>query len=688
MPSREGAIALPARAWRWYLTASLGVAATFAALSSLPVAQAWLFLAATVGMLGATWWAWFRNGLRGHPAWTLIAIGLVPYAIANVLWYGQPVLLRRPLSVPSLADVLYIPAYALLLAGLIVFVRRSGRPTRGELLDSAIIAIAAGLVVWFLAFDAALEQADGSPGRAVALAYPLFDLGVAAVAARMVVSARRRAPAFWLLFVSILIQLVADMGYSVTTLHGTWRYGGWVCVAYVLQCSLLAAAALHPSASGITEGVPVTGRSRRTLRLGLLAAALALSPTLLVLPSVQRDRDMTVLLVAGFFVLLAMTALRLSRLMVDVETFQRAEDRLRAAEVRYRTLVEHLPGMVYIAELGEQGEWTYVSPKIEELLGYTAEEWLAHPAPWSSHVHPDDLHDAIQDERGAIDRGEALISIYRMLTRDGRLLWVRDEAALVPDGTGAPLHWQGVMTDITDATRTEQQLRSAADERRRLLARLVSVQEEERQRVANDIHDDPIQKMTAVGMRLAALRARVPEELRGSVEQLDRSVSLAIGRLRRLMFELRPAALDREGLDTALRQYLRETAEEDGFGSSVTSELVEDLSPDVRAAAYRIAQEALSNVRKHAKAARVAVRLTPRDRGVLVRISDDGVGFHAPESAASPAGHIGLTAMRERAELAGGWLRVESAIGRGTTVEFWLPERFGVTTGLRRTAAG
>ncbi len=492
----------------------------------------------------------------------------------------------------------------------------------------------------------------------------------------MIVGGVRRPPAFWLVCASILIGLASDLGYSTTALKGTFHYGGWIVVGYLLQYALMGAAALHPSASRVTESQ--NGHERRRASRQLIGLLAALGPVLLLVPGVRTDPDEFFIVVAGWTAMMALGVLRLRLLMVNVETYRGSQEKLRAAELRYRTLVENVPGVVYMAEYGENGSWSYVSPKIEELLGYTLEEWLAHPAPWSTHLHPDDLQRAFEEEERARRLGGPLSSVYRMFSREGRMIWIRDEAALVPDEDGEPRFWQGVMTDITQMKETEQRLRSAADERQRLLARLVSAQEEERSRVANDIHDDPIQKMTAVGLRIAALKTRVPEELRGSVDQLDQTVSLAIGRLRRLMFELRPIALDREGLDAALRQYLHEVAEECGCSFEIDNRLIDEASPTTRATAYRIAQEALVNVRKHSLASMVRVLLDSRDDGLLVRIDNDGVGFTPDPVGASPNGHMGLTAMRERAELSGGWCQVESSPGRGTSVEFWLPaERSG-----------
>jgi len=216
-------------------------------------------------------------------------------------------------------------------------------------------------------------------------------------------------------------------------------------------------------------------------------------------------------------------------------------------------------------------------------------------------------------------------------------------------------------------------LRATDDERKRLVIHLTQAQEQERGRIASDIHDDSIQAMTAVGIRLEALRRRLtePEQLR-VLEQLEETVVLSIARLRHLLFELRPPVLDREGLVPALRVYLDEMGRESGFAYDIDNRLMVEPSEDTRRILYRIIQEAVTNIRKHARARRVTVVLKEEERGFLVRVQDNGVGFSTLDKEQEP-GHLGFTAMRERAELAGGWWRVASDPSRGTRVDFWLP---------------
>lgn len=211
-------------------------------------------------------------------------------------------------------------------------------------------------------------------------------------------------------------------------------------------------------------------------------------------------------------------------------------------------------------------------------------------------------------------------------------------------------------------------------ERRHQMSMLVHAQEEERRKIAADIHDDPIQAMTATSLRLQQLRRRLtdPDQL-ALLAKLDEAVRESILRLRRMMFDLRPAALDRSGLSAALRELLERLKVESGVDFSLDDRLAAEPGSELRVEIYRIAQEALANVRKHAQATNVSVEIQDVQDGYHVRIADNGVGFESRVDAAAADGHIGLMAMRERAEIAGGWLKIKSAKGSGTAVECWLP---------------
>src|SRR3954468_19608540 len=131
---------------------------------------------------------------------------------------------------------------------------------------------------------------------------------------------------------------------------------------------------------------------------------------------------------------------------------------LDAAEARYRALVEQIPAIVYTADFGADGAWSYVSPQIEEILGYTPGEWMADPNLWYRHLYPEDREIAMDQEARAAESGQRLASEYRMVTRSGDVVWFRDDAVVVNDAAGQPITMQGVMYDISDRKRAEQEL--------------------------------------------------------------------------------------------------------------------------------------------------------------------------------------------------------------------------------------
>jgi PAS domain S-box-containing protein len=140
---------------------------------------------------------------------------------------------------------------------------------------------------------------------------------------------------------------------------------------------------------------------------------------------------------------------------------KQAEDALRSAETKFRTLVEQLPAITYIAESGPGGRWEYVSPQIESLLGYSSQEWLELAHTWFNRVHPDDRERVLEAERVFEKTGQPLRNEYRLIARDGRVLWFRDEAVVVRRGSDARPMMQGVLYDITEQRRLEDQLRQS-----------------------------------------------------------------------------------------------------------------------------------------------------------------------------------------------------------------------------------
>jgi PAS domain S-box-containing protein len=252
---------------------------------------------------------------------------------------------------------------------------------------------------------------------------------------------------------------------------------------------------------------------------------------------------------------------------------------------------------------------------------------------------------------------------------DGTRFWANVVITALYDGSGVLRGFGKVTRDLSERRAAEQ----ALTERRLLVSHLVEAQEHERRRIAWDVHDESIQSMVAVGMRLQLLAGRLTGPEAAEVARLDDAVRTSIDRLRALTLRLRPPGVDRQGLAETLAGYLAEVVSGWDLTATLRYDVVRELPPETAITAFRICQEALTNVHKHARAGTVEVALVEQDNGVRVRVSDDGIGAGDPVELLSDPDHFGLVEMRERAEIAGGWWTLLRPDAGGSTVEFWLP---------------
>jgi len=324
-----------------------------------------------------------------------------------------------------------------------------------------------------------------------------------------------------------------------------------------------------------------------------------------------------------------------------------------------------------------------VTPSKERVLGFHPDEWMANPKLWIDRVHPADRPHVIGETARCVETGRPFELEYRMLAKGGRVVWLHDAASvLARDDTGRTYRYQGVQLDITHRREAEDAHRRAAEElrrfeqqRRQLLESLVTTQETELRRIADGIHDETIQSLSALQMRLSAIAKQHPEiERLEDFPRLQQELLDVMAGLRNLTFELHPAILEAEGLVPALRLHVERWRTPDAPDLNVIDRLERQPSKETLFMMYRIAQEALTNVRKHSHATQMTISLEHRDGGFRVVIDDDGDGFEAERPRRSDRDHLGLASMRERAEMAGGWSTVRSTQGAGTTIEIWLPD--------------
>jgi len=225
-----------------------------------------------------------------------------------------------------------------------------------------------------------------------------------------------------------------------------------------------------------------------------------------------------------------------------------------------------------------------------------------------------------------------------------------------------------------DLDAANQRLEHADSARRQLLDNVASGGDEARRRFATALHDGALQLLTAAELQLERIRGDARKsKLATDLDELQNTINHVEDSLRSLLFNVSPAAID---LHVRLADSIRDRAmvlkQHSGIEAELDLRLPDDVSDSVKANVFRNVSEALSNVEKHSNATRVGVRAAMVDDGVSVVISDDGTGFVVAEGLYLP-GHLGLVAMRERAQLAGGWCRLDSEPGTGTRISFWIP---------------
>jgi PAS domain S-box-containing protein len=339
-----------------------------------------------------------------------------------------------------------------------------------------------------------------------------------------------------------------------------------------------------------------------------------------------------------------------------------------------RILETALDAVIAMDAVGRVTEW---NKRAATMFGWTREEVIGTEL--AELIIPQEQRAAHRNGlRRYRETGEGPILGQRIeltgLRRDGTELPVELTVTVLSEGGGPT--FSAFVRDITQRHETEAEIRASLDalrrseaERRTLVQQLVRASEEERARLAGDVHDDSVQAMAAVGMRLESLKRRLDDDDRiAEVDQLQTTVSDAVSRLRRLLFELRPPALDQHGVAAALRELLDRL----DVRSQLNAAGFEEPPDELRTILYRVAQESLANIRKHAAATSVTVALESDPSGWRVRVTDDGTGFTPDESGSDPT-HMGLASMRERAEMGAGTSSVTSAPGEGTTVEVFLP---------------
>jgi PAS domain S-box-containing protein len=354
-------------------------------------------------------------------------------------------------------------------------------------------------------------------------------------------------------------------------------------------------------------------------------------------------------------------------------------------EAKYRSLVEQLPCVVYLAEYGPDGEWLYVSPQIEHVLGYTQKEWLEHPHPQGSFTHPDDLPRLAVEEERSLASGEPLEIEYRIRRADGEWVWLHDEATAVLDMDGHAIYMQGLLFDITKRRAEEERL-IALDRLKNTLLHTLS----------HDIKA-PLTAILVAASTLERLGDELDDEVRNHM--LRTLVERSKG-MNALLTDL----LDFDRLDSGIvapRRYPLELHELIR-GLLAKTEVLGDRTVEVEQGecranvdqpkVERILENLLANADLHTPpGSRIWIRCWREgDTAAVIAVEDDGPGvpaeqatkifddfYRGPDSGRTPGSGIGLSLVARFAEMHGGRAWVQEREGGGSSFRVLLPDATG-----------
>jgi PAS domain S-box-containing protein len=344
---------------------------------------------------------------------------------------------------------------------------------------------------------------------------------------------------------------------------------------------------------------------------------------------------------------------------------ERLANELRESEERTSLAANAAQLGFWVGEVASQSVWT--SDQCNRLFGYPPHIELSL-AELRARVHPEDRALREQVIEQALANADKYDHEYRVLLPDGRLRWLASVGQVERDALGKPTRLLGVVVDVT-------QRRNAENFAHDLSGRLIHAQEDERRRIARDLHDDLSQQLALISVELEMFGQKPPTEreaIAGRMQELSGLVKHLSSDIHRLAHELHPAKLNQLGLVTAARGFCKELAAAHQIAIAFAARDVPRTLPDaVALCLYRITQEALQNVIKHSGATSAQVELTADATGLQLTIADDGHGF---DLAAMPAnGSLGIVSMRERVRMVHGQFTLQPRPSEGTRIEVRVP---------------
>ncbi len=361
----------------------------------------------------------------------------------------------------------------------------------------------------------------------------------------------------------------------------------------------------------------------------------------------------------------------------DITELKRAEDAVHESEERFRQLTENIREVFWL-NTPDLSESLYISPAYESIWGRTRESLRQNPRSFLEAIHPEDRPKVIAVFGQKLER--AFEMEYRVVRPDGSIRWIWDRGFPIQDATGQVYRITGIAEDITDHKRAEEQLRATSEQLRALTASLSSAREEEGLRIAREIHDE-------LGSLLTSLRwelERVDKILSNAGEQSSANTlhekvvnmlkltDTTISTVRRIAAEMRPSVLDDLGLPEAIEWQAQQFQARTGIQCHCDCWLENPpLTREQATALFRIFQEALTNILRHAEATRVEIMMEVRTGYFVLTVSDNGKGITEDEQAGIHS--LGLLGMHERARLVNGVITITGTAGKGTVVTARVP---------------
>jgi two-component system sensor histidine kinase UhpB len=351
-------------------------------------------------------------------------------------------------------------------------------------------------------------------------------------------------------------------------------------------------------------------------------------------------------------------------------------DRADGTEQLFRRLIENAQDVVYRFRIAPTRGYDYINEACRAITGRGPDEFYANPKLILACVHPDDralVQESFQDDPAKLSTAIQI----RWVHPDGRIVWAEHRRVPVFDKQGRMIAIEGVGRDITASIEIQRRLRDSEGRLRRLAASLHAAREAERAHLSRELHDELGQTLTSLKMDLTrTIGDLLPLGLEPA--KLDRmqsivgNIELATETVRRLATKLRPPALDHFGLDAAIELEAAAVSRRTGLRCRVSGQLrTTGMTRDQTTAVFRIVQEALTNIVRHAGASAVRIVMREEPSRIVVRIHDNGRGITSAQMR-DPAS-IGVLGMRERAELMGGQLEITGQRGKGTVILITAP---------------